>query len=426
VKPIAQARVAVAGRWPFPLPPWPSAVTGRAFVVFPGLAPPTDRSRFAEALVSSTSPSKRSKDGGNRLAPTPPLLGFAKCALSPTCLPRVHSREPKPPSARWVPAIGSSSVHVVPPHLDGFLRAEVAGLLHPAAGPGFVAFHAHRGLLPEAVRRRSGARDPQWRSPRRGSHPSKSSLRRQPHRITAAVASLPLPSRRSGPTIRLGDAPIRRSGPPRHRARGAFTPPKRRGTAAHDPRRSKSHRSATWTGRSDQGRGGSTPSAPPRPESERPKTPSLVLQRPKPRSVAGGCIASTEAGGMRVRRIIAERFGFEALLRRRSSLSSGHRCRRPTFVPSMGFVPLRGSSCSRCVPAVPGRRPPKPKPRRADPRHPTRKRVESGGSAGSLCGFTRGVGPEPVVATTQGGPKPGHGPAPFKRRGRGPCVATPR
>jgi hypothetical protein len=257
--------------------PWPFAVTGRAFVVFPGLAPPTDRSRFAEALVNSTSPSKRSRDGGNRLAPTPPLLGFAKCALSPTCLPRVHSREPKPPSARWVPAIRSSSALVVPPHLDGFLRAEVAGLLHPAAGQGFVAFHAHLGPKPEAVRRRSGARDPTSGAPRDAVH----TLRSLPFADSRAASlrslpSLPLPSRRSGPTIRLGDAPIRRSGPPRHRARGAFTPPKRRGTAAHDPRRSKSHRSATWTGRSDQGRGGSTPSAPPRPESERPKTPSLV------------------------------------------------------------------------------------------------------------------------------------------------------
>lgn len=81
---------------------------------------------------------------------------------------------------------------------------------------------------------------------------------------------------------------------------------------------------------------------------------------------------------MRVRRVIAERFGFEALLRRRSSLSSGHRCRRPTLVPSMGFVPLRGSSCSRCVPAVPGRRPPKPKPRRADPRRPLALRSPEG------------------------------------------------
>jgi hypothetical protein len=34
-------------------------------------------------------------------------------------------------------------------------------LLHPAAGQGFVAFHAHRGQKPEAVRRRSGARDPE-------------------------------------------------------------------------------------------------------------------------------------------------------------------------------------------------------------------------------------------------------------------------
>jgi hypothetical protein len=226
-------------------------------------------------------------------------------------------------------------------------------ILAPRGGRGFVAPRSQtrvrrvsRSPGPEARGRPKTVQSPGpswWRSPRRGSHPSKSSLRRQPRRITAAVASLPLPSRRSGSKIRLGDAPIRRSGPPRHRARGAFTPPKRRGTAAHDPRRPKSHRSATWAGRSDQGRGGSTPSDPSRPESERPKTPSLVLPRPEPQSVARGCIASTEAGGMRVCRIIAERFGFEALLRRRSSLSSGHRCRRPTLVPSMGFVPLRGS-----------------------------------------------------------------------------------
>jgi hypothetical protein len=181
-------------------------------------------------------PSRALADGGDRLAPTAPLLGFVCDALSPTGLSRVHSREPKPPSVRRVPPIGSRSIHVVPPHLDGFLRAEVAGLLHPAAGQGFVAFRTHRRPMPKPSEDDPEPGRSQWCSPRRGSHPPKSSLRRQPHRIAAAVASLPLPSRRSGPTIRLGDAPIRRSGPPRHRARGAFAPPKRRGTAAQDLR----------------------------------------------------------------------------------------------------------------------------------------------------------------------------------------------
>jgi hypothetical protein len=70
--------------------------------------------------------------------------------------------------------------------------------------------------------------------------------------------------------------------------------------------------------------------------------------RPRPRVVPRGSIATAEADGMRVRRTIAERIGFEALLRRQSPLSSGRRCRRPTLVPSMGFVPLRGPSCSPC------------------------------------------------------------------------------
>lgn len=95
MKPIAQARVAVAGRGSFPPPPWPSAVTGRASVVFPGLAPPTDRSRCAEALVNFISPSKRSRDGGNRLAPTPPLLRFAKCVPS-----RRHACRASTPGSR--------------------------------------------------------------------------------------------------------------------------------------------------------------------------------------------------------------------------------------------------------------------------------------------------------------------------------------
>jgi hypothetical protein len=433
VKPIAQARVAVAGRGSFPPPPWPSAVTGRASVVFPGLAPLTDRSRCAEALVSSTSPSKRSKDGGNRLSPTPPLVGFAKCALSPTYRPRVHSREPKPPAGSRSPRRPDGyqpSGHVpsswfrTTSTVSSARRSRVCCTPQPDKGSSRFTLTGARSPRPSEDGPEPGTL--RWRSPRRGSHPSKSSLRRQPRRITAAVASLPLPSRRSGSTIRLGDAPIRRSGPPRHRARGAFTPPKRRGTAAHDLRRPKSHRSATWAGRSDQGRGGSTPSDPSRPESERPKTPSLVLRdrgreawrgaasRP-PKRAGCGSVESSRSGS-------ASRPCSVDEVRCRQVTVAGD---RRSFLP-WALFPFEVPSCCRCVPAVPGRRPPRPKPRRADPRRPTRKRDGGGGSAGSLCGFTRGAGPKPFVATARGRPKPGHGPAPFQRGGRGPRVVTPR
>jgi hypothetical protein len=89
------------------------------------------------------SPPERSSAAG-RLSP--PILSWdsSGCALLPAGQSRVHSREPKPPSVRRVPPVESRSVLVVPPHLDGFLRAEVAGLLHPAAGQGFVAFRVHR------------------------------------------------------------------------------------------------------------------------------------------------------------------------------------------------------------------------------------------------------------------------------------------
>jgi len=243
VQPVAQARPSVAGRWSFPPPPWPSTVAGRAFEVFPGVAPhhrpePAPRK---PSWTSSPLQSARRRRGSARAEPSSRGIRLV-LALLPTCLPRVHSREPEPPLARWVPPTGSRAVLVVPPHLDGFLRAEEAGLLHPAAGQGFVAFHASPASVHSHVRRRDTHGPHGWRSPRRGSHPSKSSLRRQPHRIAAAVASLPLPSRRSGSTTRLDDAPVRRSGPPRHRARGArhaagamWRPPRRTSAVGIDP-----------------------------------------------------------------------------------------------------------------------------------------------------------------------------------------------
>jgi hypothetical protein len=88
-----------------------------------------------------------------------------------------------------LPSADSRSTLMVSHHLDGFLRARVTGLLHPATSQGFAAFHACRRPAPPeggAIRR--------VHSPRRGSHPSKTSPRQQPYRITAAVAFLSLPS----------------------------------------------------------------------------------------------------------------------------------------------------------------------------------------------------------------------------------------
>jgi hypothetical protein len=106
---------------------------------------------------------------------------------------RYTSRRPLPgaeaPFGPALPHAGSRSTLVVSRHLDGFLRTGVTGLLHPATDQGFAAFHACR--RPEPSEDDSTRRG---QSPRRGSHPSKTFPRQQPHRITAAVAFLPLPS----------------------------------------------------------------------------------------------------------------------------------------------------------------------------------------------------------------------------------------
>jgi len=147
-------------------------------------------------------PPKRWKDGPHEL-----VLSFRALAkaLEPSCVGssshgiRVHpptgipQARPLPgaeaPFGPTLPHADSCSTLVVSHHLDGLLRARVTGLLHPATGQGFAAFHACRPAgSPESD---SIGRD---QFPRRGSHPSKTSPRQQPFRITAAVAFLPLPS----------------------------------------------------------------------------------------------------------------------------------------------------------------------------------------------------------------------------------------
>ena len=73
---------------------------------------------------------------------------------------------------------------------------EVAGLLHPATDRGFAAFPDARGPIPSTASG-SGYRSPEP-FPATRFTPSEDFPRRQPYRITAAVAFLPLPSL-SGP-----------------------------------------------------------------------------------------------------------------------------------------------------------------------------------------------------------------------------------
>jgi hypothetical protein len=154
---------------------------------FPSRQPPSAEA-LDDGLLILSSPSERSRKRWNRLSLVPPLMGF-ECR-PPTGIPPAR---PLPgaeaPFGSTLPSADSCSALVVSHHHDGLLRAEVTGLLHPATGQGFAAFHACR--LSAAPEGEAGGRG---QSPRRGSHPSKSSPHQQPHRITAAVAFLPLPS----------------------------------------------------------------------------------------------------------------------------------------------------------------------------------------------------------------------------------------
>jgi hypothetical protein len=182
-------------------------------------------------------------------------MGFVVCP--PADMPSVRSLQEA--EASVVPTVPPASR--VPP--SWFLTTStvcsaqwVAGLLHPAASQGFAAFQVSPPSAPPESD--GGGRGP---SPRRGSHPTKISPRQQPYRITAAVAFVLLPftaqswglaeaalhthprptgaereTHRPGPRrrqrvgcgtgLRCDDAPIRRSGPPRHRCAADSIRPK--------------------------------------------------------------------------------------------------------------------------------------------------------------------------------------------------------
>ena len=148
--PLPKCGPSVAGRWPFPPPPWPWAVAGLAFEVFPRHRPSPDRSQDPSALVDLISSSKLSLASGHRLSPDSPLVGFVLKVPStdaPFARPLPGAEAPIGPT---LPSVRSCSVLVVPPHLNGFLRAEVAGLLHPAIGHGVrrVSYWLRQRLTP--------------------------------------------------------------------------------------------------------------------------------------------------------------------------------------------------------------------------------------------------------------------------------------
>jgi hypothetical protein len=160
--------------------------------------------------MSLISPTERSSARGNPSRPStnrrtqvPPLLAL------PACAPPLFNRRASTPESAEAPPSGrrfhpttSRSVPVVSHHLDGFLRAATAGLLHPAA-----SHEVHR-VSRESTTWHTRRRSSRWlRFPRHGSHPSKGSPHRQPRRITAARC--PLAVRRRPPRPIRGRGRVR-------------------------------------------------------------------------------------------------------------------------------------------------------------------------------------------------------------------------
>jgi len=332
------------------------------------------------------------------------------------------------PFGPTVPAAESRSAFVVSHHHDGFLHTRVTGLLHPATGPGFAAFHASRyqtdpravldtvgsprdavhtlrrlslvssrtaSLRPlpscrcrpppgtPASRSRSmhrpfpteaGSEQPRARPPRRVSHPTTAFVRSPPRGWAAARDGRNVQQKR-GTGSECDDAPIRRSGPPRHRAR------------VSPPDRSRERRSREIACRSD-----SAEAPPPDRRSSRPaegappRAAILRAGRSRPEGVrtthrnrGRGSLVDLR----RRRRSDANtgpgRISLRSWLQGLAPLTSPS-CHAAvasdaTLVPSMGFVPIQGPLNSalprRCQiggGARPGRSPsahPRPFPRRS-------------------------------------------------------------
>jgi hypothetical protein len=188
-------------------------------------ASPTEAG-FAEALVDFT-PLQSARVRRERLSP--PLLSWDSSVV-PSC--RHACRASTPGSRSPHRSDGCHPSNHVPP--SWFLPASTVSSARrsrvcctPQLDKGSSRFAYTGARRPEAVRRRARTRDTHSGAPRDAVHTLRSLPFADSHTASPRpLPSLPLPSRRSGPTIRFGEAPIRRSGPPRHRGigRGWSTP----------------------------------------------------------------------------------------------------------------------------------------------------------------------------------------------------------
>jgi hypothetical protein len=200
--------VVVAGRWYFPAPSLALRVAALAFEVFRRRRAEPSPPRGGLGSYGPSGPWLPSRDltcCPGRTLVRPPLVGFVGAGhahrLSPPNLTRTPSPSTDPAerplpqalppaSAPERPSLESCSVLVVSHHLDGFLRSEVAGLLHPAAGHG-VRCVSHTPV-PEPARTASRSLGGRRKCrPRSAFHTPRRIPRQQPHHVTVAVAPLP-------------------------------------------------------------------------------------------------------------------------------------------------------------------------------------------------------------------------------------------
>jgi hypothetical protein len=163
----------------------------------------------------------------------PPLIGFALPRRRHPLFASTPVRAKALPSAAQRHAGRSRAVLVVSHHLDGLLRKQVVGLLHPTASQRFVPFPPD----PDPVDHRSDlpGTDPQI-SRDAASHPSKNSPCQQPFRVTTAVALLRFYSIHT--TFRALSAASRARRPRSVNTASRLSPPDR-SRMAHRVRRSR-------------------------------------------------------------------------------------------------------------------------------------------------------------------------------------------
>jgi hypothetical protein len=275
------------------------------------------------------------------------------------------------------------------PTMTVYSTHEVAGLLHPAASQEFAAFRSpHRLHRPPE----GGGCGSTWRVPRNAVH----TLRRLPL-VESRTASLrPLPSypyhhRRSGDSPPdASDAPIRRSGPPRHGAQAhAQAKPTSRPVSLAAPL--------------------TPPTCHPKVKAGAPLGRSLRAARP--------AAHHPQASGYQGSSSVKQSSRLQGLAPSTSPLCRTTVASETTLVPSMGFVSPSRSNVLRSDPTVPGRRgtaDAEPKPDGSGPSCPPGDRGEPqspGEQPGSLCKLPPATRPKPSRET----PPVGRNQAPLPR-----------